>query len=139
MENKVELYFKIETEDDIDIELLNKKLDINVDFKIYKKGEIKNPSNKKSDAKWTINKLVLKSKSSLDFVEQLNFFLDKLNPKKDEIMKYNDNCLIYFSCAIYLHSLNNPSPYINLTKRYTDFIKDTNIEFEIYIYNCGNG
>lgn len=136
MENKVVLYFKIETEDDIDMEFLNKKLAIKLEYKIYKKGEIKNPSNKKSNAKWTINSLVLKSETNLDFIEQLNFFLDELNPKKEEIIKLSNNYLIYFSCAIYLHSQSEPSPYINLTKKYSDFIKDTNIEFEIYIYNC---
>lgn len=136
MINKVNLFFKIETENDIDFELVKEELDIKKNLKIYRKGELKNPLNIKSDAKWKTNKLVIKSDENLDFTKQLDFLIDILSYKKREIIKFPKDLLIYFSCAIYLYSQKEPTPYINFTKKYTDFVKDTIIEFEIYIYNC---
>jgi hypothetical protein len=101
--------------------------------KVYIKGEPMNPRIviKAEQNGWRI-------KNPLDeytsFEEQLEAMLDLLEPKIDILKPLSEKYECEFSLAIFIFNRNESTPWVHLTKRYNDFIRKVEVEFDLDLY-----
>ncbi|MGM5631399.1 DUF4279 domain-containing protein [Apibacter raozihei] len=132
--NKIHFDFSIWNYEDITHKEITHILRI-IPSKVYVKGERINPENPKISKQ---NGWILKS--SLDkyvsFEDQLNVMLDLLEPKIEELQMLSEKhkCEFEFSLAIFILNQNESTPWVHLNKRYNDFIRKVDVEFDFDIY-----
>ncbi|MDY6024799.1 DUF4279 domain-containing protein [Bergeyella zoohelcum] len=130
--NDVNLRFCIWDYEDITHEDITNLLGIKP-YKIYVKGEKMNPKfNRVSKSNAWILGTPYENKD--DFNNQMDKILDVLEPKIFVLKELSERYYCEFSCAIFLNNREESTPWIYLSKRYNDFIRKVNVEFDIDIY-----
>ncbi|MCO6565440.1 MAG: DUF4279 domain-containing protein [Apibacter sp.] len=131
-----ELYFEfiIRGYNDITHEDITRMLNIKPS-KIYIKGKPMNPKMKILAKKngWRIdNPLANKSL----FEDQLNAMLDLLEPKIEilQMLSKKYGCEYEFSLAIFIYNRKESTPWVHLTPRYNEFIRQIEVEFDLDLY-----
>ena len=140
MKNEVILRFCIWDFNDITHDEISQTLKINP-FKIYIKGQKRNPRHSESMALVKKNGWIMDS--TLDkhssFEDQMNAILDIIEPKIELFRPICEKYFCEFSCAIIVRYDNNEStPSVHLDARYNRLIKELNIEFDIDLYCLPN-
>lgn len=132
IKNEVNLSICIWEFEDVKHDQISKSLQLEP-YKIYTKGKRINPKLPKI-AKYNgwIYRAASANKGS--FEEQMNDILDVLEPKIEILKSYSKKYLCEFSCAIFLHNNEESTPWIHLDKRYHEFAKKVDIEFDFDIY-----
>ncbi|CVK16193.1 protein of unknown function (DUF4279) [Apibacter mensalis] len=131
-----ELYFEffIWGYDDITHEDITKLLNINPTM-IYIKGKPMNPKMKILAKKngWRIDN-PLDNKSL--FEDQLNAMLDLLEPKIEilQMLSKKYGCEYEFSLALFIYNRKESTPWVHLTPRYNEFIRQIEVEFDLDLY-----
>jgi hypothetical protein len=131
-----ELYFEfcIWNYEDITHEDITKLLNINPTM-IYIKGKPMNPKMKILAKKngWRIDN-PLDNKSL--FEDQLNAMLDLLEPKIEilQMLSKKYGCEYEFSLAIFIYNRKESTPWVHLTPRYNEFIRQVEVEFDLDLY-----
>jgi hypothetical protein len=131
-----ELYFEfcIWNYEDITHEDITKLLNINPTM-IYIKGKPMNPKMKILAKKngWRIDN-PLDNKSL--FEDQLNAMLDLLEPKIEilQMLSKKYGCEYEFSLAIFIYNRKESTPWVHLTPRYNEFIRQLEVEFDLDLY-----
>jgi len=104
---------------------------------IYRLGERRIP-NKGQPSKrngWLWRPEVV-DKTLLDSFElQLNSILGKFENKIAELKQIEKYCFFEIRCGLFLYSGNGKStPIVHFDKRYNDFVREINVEFDFDIY-----
>jgi hypothetical protein len=136
MKNEVVLRFCIWDYNDITHQEITKNLGIEP-YKIYVKGQKKNPNNLEGSALVKENGWLMDS--TLDhfasFEEQMHAMLDIIESKIDLFRPLCEKYYCEFSCAIFIRYENGEStPSVHLDARYNRLIKELNIEFDVDLY-----
>ncbi|CVK16209.1 protein of unknown function (DUF4279) [Apibacter mensalis] len=131
-----ELYFEfiIRGYNDITHEDITRMLNIKPS-KIYIKGKPMNPKMKilAKENGWRLNN-PLANKSL--FEDQLNAMLDLLEPKIEilQMLSKKYGCEYEFSLAIFIYNRKESTPWVHLTPRYNEFIRQLEVEFDLDLY-----
>jgi hypothetical protein len=131
-----ELYFEfiIRGYNDITHEDITRMLNIKPS-KIYIKGKPMNPKMKilAKQNGWRLNN-PLANKSL--FEDQLNAMLDLLEPKIEilQMLSKKYGCEYEFSLAIFIYNRKESTPWVHLTPRYNEFIRQIEVEFDLDLY-----
>lgn len=134
MENYLKLRFCIWDFNDISHENISQKLNL-IPTKIYIKNELIYPDvDRKSKENGWIYEISTTTDNCNNFEEQLNLLLDVLEPRIIQIKEFSNMYYCEFSCAIFLFSEEESTPWIHFDKRYNEFIKNTDVEFDFDIY-----
>jgi Domain of unknown function (DUF4279) len=129
MKHRIYLNFTINDFEDISHEEISQKLGMKP-YKIYVKGEKRNPNFPASGPFWRANRWIMASPFGEyhSFEDQMNATLDIIEPKF-ELYRCE------FACAVYLRFDNGESiPSIYLGSRYNQLIKELNIAFDVDLY-----
>lgn len=134
MENYLKLSFCIWDFNDISHDDISRELNL-VPSITYIKNEHIRPEVERiaKDNGW-IYEISSTEENCNDFNAQLNLLLDILEPRIAQIKKYSSNYYCEFSCAIFLFSKEESTPWVHFDKRYNEFVKNTNVEFDFDIY-----
>ncbi len=140
MKNEVVLRFCIWDYNDITHQEITNTLGIEP-YKIYVKGQKKNPKNPEGSSLVKENGWLMDS--ALDhfasFEEQMNAMLYIIESKIDLFRPFCEKYYCEFSCAIFIRYDNEEStPSVHLNTRYNRLIKELNIEFDIDLYCLPN-
>jgi Domain of unknown function (DUF4279) len=140
MKNEIVLRFCIWDYNDITHQEITNTLGIEP-YKIYVKGQKKNPKNPEGSALIKENGWLMES--ALDhfasFEDQMNAMLDIIESKIDLFRPFCEKYYCEFSCAIFIRYDNEEStPSVHLNARYNRLIKELNIEFDIDLYCLPN-
>ena len=136
MRHRVYLNFTINDFEDISYEEISQRLGMNP-YRIYVKGEKRNPNFPSTDPFWQGNKWIMASPFDEyhSFEDQMNDTLDIIEPKIDLFRPFCEKYRCEFSCAVYLRFDNGESiPSIYLGSRYNRLIKELNIGFDVDLY-----
>lgn len=132
--NNMYFDFCIWNYEDITHEDITKLLNINPTM-IYIKGKPMNPKMKILAKKngWRIDN-PLDNKSL--FEDQLNAMLDLLEPKIEilQMLSKKYGCEYEFSLAIFIYNRKESTPWVHLTPRYNEFIRQLEVEFDLDLY-----
>jgi hypothetical protein len=132
--NNMYFDFCIWNYEDITHEDITKLLNINPTM-IYIKGKPMNPKMKILAKKngWRIDN-PLDNKSL--FEDQLNAMLDLLEPKIEilQMLSKKYGCEYEFSLAIFIYNRKESTPWVHLTPRYNEFIRQVEVEFDLDLY-----
>lgn len=137
MKNRVYLNFTINDFDDITHDEISRKLGMNP-YRIYVKGEKRNPNFTSAGPFWHMNRWIMASPLNeySSFKDQINATLDIIEPKIDLFKPFCEKYRCEFNCAIYLAGYENgeSEPSIYLDSRYNHLIKELDIGFDIDLY-----
>lgn len=131
MKNSVFLDFKIVGFEDITHNELTNLIGLQP-TKIQVKGEKVNPMVNKL---FVSNVWILGSScpAEISFSDQMNALLDILEPKIAVLKCICQKYYCEFSCVLYLNQGEN-TPWVHFDRRYNDFNKELNIEFDLDLY-----
>ncbi|CVK16164.1 protein of unknown function (DUF4279) [Apibacter mensalis] len=70
------------------------------------------------------------------FEDQLNAMLDLLEPKIEilQMLSKKYGCEYEFSLALFIYNRKESTPWVHLTPRYNEFIRQIEVEFDLDLY-----
>lgn len=101
--------------------------------KIHIKGEkkYKNSSSVSKENGWI---LTSNCDNHSSFEIHLNALLDVLERKRGILEQISKKYNCEFSCAVFINNSEESTPWIHLGKRYNEFVRSINIEFDFDLY-----
>ena len=131
IKNDLNLCFCIWEYEDITHEEISSKLNLSP-RKVYVKGEKITPSTRIAQNNgWVYGPPYFNEN---DFETQMREILDVLEPNIPVLKEFSKKYRCEFSCAIFLNNKKESTPWIHLDKRFNNFIREVDAEFDFDIY-----